>query len=69
VKAGKGVKLRTHDAALSEAFQKLMAMDPEETQRVMTAMKRIQAEESVQETKNDDIKSRLWAALNAIDKS
>jgi hypothetical protein len=69
VKAGKGVKLRTHDAALSEAFQKLMAMDPQETQRVMTAMKRIQAEESVQETKNDDIKSRLWAALNAIDKS
>ena len=69
VKAGKGVSLRTHDAALSEAFQKLMAMDPGETQRVMTAMKRIQAEESVQETKNDDIKSRLWAALNAIDKS
>ena len=70
VKAGKGVKLRTHDAALSEAFQKLMAMDPQETQRVMTAMKRIQAEESVQKTTaNEDIKSRLWAALNAIDKS
>lgn len=70
VKAGKGVKLRTHDAALSEAFQKLMAMDPQETQRVMTAMKRIQAEESVQKTTaNEDIKSRLWAALNEIDKS
>lgn len=69
VKAGKGVKLRTHDAALSEAFQKLMAMDPEETQRVMTAMKRIQAESVQETTTNEDIKSRLWAALNAIDKS
>ena len=69
VKSGKGVSLRSHDAALSDAFQKLMAMDPQETQRVMTAMKRIQAEESIQETKNDDIKSRLWAALNEFNKS
>ena len=54
---------------MNEAFQKLMAMDPQETQRVMTAMKRIQAEESVAQSENTKIKDRLWAALNELNKS
>ncbi len=69
VKSGKGVSLRTHDAALSEAFQKLMAMDPKETQHVMNTMKRIQAEESASQLENTEIKDRLWAALNELNKS
>lgn len=69
VKTGKGISLRTHDAVLSEAFQKLMAMDPQETQRVMTAMKRIEAEESIVKAESTEIKDRLWAALNELSKS
>jgi len=67
VKSGKGVSLRTHDAALSEAFQKLMAMDPQETQRVMTAMKRIEADtaEAQQMPKPRDPNSKTMQGIRS----
>lgn len=34
---------RIHQAAFSDAFQKLMAMDPQDTQRVMMMLKRMEA--------------------------
>ena len=71
VKAGKEITLRTQQASMAQAFQRLMAMDPQETQRVMTLLKRLEAEtESVEQSNtNEDIKARLWDALNAINKS
>ena len=45
---------RIHQAAFSDAFQKLMAMDPQDTQRVMMMLKRMEAKEAQEMPKPRD---------------
>jgi hypothetical protein len=61
---------RMHQAAMSEAFVKLMAMDPQSTQRVMQLLKRSEAQVESQDSKNrnstnktESIKDMLYAKL------
>jgi hypothetical protein len=61
---------RMHQAAMSEAFVKLMAMDPQSTQRVMQLLKRSEAQTESQDLKNrnpvkknESIKDMLYAKL------
>ena len=59
---------RMHQAAMSDAFIKLMAMDPQETQRTMQLLKRIEAKtEAVSKPKSkehESIKEHLYRLLN-----
>lgn len=65
IKAGQSLNRAQHES-LSGAFQKLMAMDPQSTNKAMMLLKRIEASESVETNKEvDSVKSRLWAALDA----
>ena len=65
---------RMHFQALAEGFVRLMQMDPQQTQKAMTMLKRIQADESVSKrpqtetvTKKEysSIKEELYKMLNA----
>lgn len=60
---------RIHQAAMSDAFIKLMAMSPEETQRVMQLLKRSEAAtEAVAKPKSkeqESIKEHLYRLLNS----
>lgn len=64
LKAGQALN-RVHHESLSGAFQKLMSMDPQSTNRVMAMLKRVEAATESTQVETDDIKSRLWAALNS----
>jgi len=62
---------RMHQAAMSDAFVKLMAMDPQSTQRVMQLLKRSEAQAESQDLKNrnpakknESIKDMLYAKLS-----
>lgn len=56
---------RIHQAAFSDAFQKLMAMDPENTQRVMMMLKRMEARETTEAKKPETPKQRNPVATYA----
>lgn len=64
---------RMHQAAMSDAFVKLMAMSPEQTQRAMQLLKRSEARTESQDkpksykksTTNESIKDMLYAKLAA----
>ena len=62
---------RLHQAAMSDAFVKLMAMNPQDTQRIMQLLKRSEARTESQDkpksykksTTNESIKDMLYARL------
>lgn len=56
---------RMHMASFSEAFQKLMQMDPQSTQKVMTMLKRMEAQPAESSNNSEEsIKERLYRELN-----
>ena len=57
---------RMHQAAFSEAFQKLMAMDPQSTQKVMMMLKRMEATSEAQEMpKSRDPNSKTMQGIRS----
>lgn len=74
VKKGDTITNRIHQKALAEGFVRLMQMDPQQTQKTMTMLKRVQADEGVSNrpqtetvTKKEysSIKEELYKMLNS----